>query len=160
MIILGLDPGTTRVGYGVIEAQKGKLNLIKCGLIGEVSADQAERLRIVEKELGKIIKTHKPVLIGIEKIYFSKNRKTAMSVAEARGVMIALAGRHNIPVLEFGPSEVKKIVTGSGAATKEMVGRIVALTLNLKTPPRPDDVSDALAIAIMATFHPLTRKTP
>ena len=153
MIILGLDPGTTRVGYGLVETNRKKLVLIECGLIGARSADPAERLKTIKTELVKIVKTHKPALIGIEKVYFSKNRKTAMAVAEARGVMILVAADHGIPVLEFGPSEVKRVVAGDGGATKEMVGQVVALTLNLRSPPRPDDVSDALALAIRASFE-------
>lgn len=159
MIILGLDPGTTRVGYGLIKTEGSRTTLLQCGLLGITSPSRGGRLKTIEAELIKILKTHQPTIIALEKIYFSKNRKTALAVAEARGVMLLVASRNNIPVFEFGPTEVKRVVAGDGRADKKAIGRVVALTLNLEKPPKPDDVSDALALAIRASFERLTRKT-
>lgn len=154
MIILGIDPGTTRMGYGVIKSERSS-KLIACGILGnETVGSQKERLGIINKELEKIILKYKPDMISIEKLFFSKNKKTALSVAEARGVVLAVSDRANIPTLEFGPSDIKRVVAGDGRCDKRTLARIVALTLGVESIPGPDDVSDALAVAIRASFEP------
>jgi len=154
MIILGIDPGTTRMGYGIIESEKGA-ELIACGILGdETASSQKERLGVINEELEKIILKYKPDLIGIEKLFFSKNKKTALSVAEARGVVLAVSDRANIPTLEFGPSDIKRVVAGDGRCDKGTLARIVSITLGVENIPGPDDVSDALAVAIRASFEP------
>ena len=152
MIILGIDPGTTRIGYGLIEKKNG-LRLITYGVIEPKGVSQVERLLTLSRELRKIIKKHKPTVAGIEKLYFSKNQKTALSVAEARGVITLVVAEEGIPVLEFGPNEIKSAVTGYGGSDKEAVRKIVALSLGVRTIEGMDDASDALAIAIRTSFE-------
>lgn len=154
LIFLGLDPGTTRMGYGLVEKEGGKLALVRCGIIeSSLSTSQVGRLLILEKVLVQIIKAAQPTVAGIEKLYFSKNKKTALSVAEARGVMVVTLGKLKIPILEFDPTDVKRAVAGDGHCDKKTLAKIVRLTLGEKSLPGPDDASDALAIAIRASFE-------
>jgi crossover junction endodeoxyribonuclease RuvC len=152
MIILGIDPGTTRLGYGVIKKDLG-LGFIDCGVLGDKTLDEHERLVFLEKELKKLIVRYKPNLVGLEKVFFSKNKKTALLVAEVRGVILALLKRRGIIVLEFSPSDIKKAVAGDGFCDKNALARIVASSLGVKNPSWQDDASDALAIAIRASFE-------
>lgn len=154
MIILGIDPGTVRVGYGCIE-KSGGLSMIACGLVGDDTKDHIDRLVYIGEEVKKLIDKYKPDLMGIEKVYFSKNKKTAFAVSEARGVILFVAKQMNVPILEFTPSDVKRVVAGDGRADKKSLTRIVAMTLGEKHIGGPDDVSDALAIAIRASFERL-----
>ena len=132
MKILGIDPGTTRTGYGLIEKE--------------------DRLSYLEKEVQKLVRTHKPDLVCLEKLFFSKNKKTASSVSEARGVILLVLRKNGLELMEFGPSEVKSAIAGNGNASKRDVLRAVAWTLGVKDIPGPDDVSDALAIALRGAF--------
>ena len=152
MIILGIDPGTVRVGYGLIKKDKG-LTMIACGIIGDASKDRVDRLAHIGIAIRELIAKYKPDLIGVEKVYFSKNKKTAMDVAEARGVILFAAREADVPVLEFSPSDVKRVVAGDGRSDKKNLARIVELTLGEKKIDGPDDISDALAIAIRASFE-------
>lgn len=157
MVILGIDPGTTRIGYGIIEKKNG-LKMVAYGVLGIKGGDQKDKLIALAKELRRLIKKYKPSVVGIEKLYFSKNQKTALAVAEARGVITLVVAEEGIPILEFGPNEIKSAVTGYGASGKEAVRRIVSLTLGIPTVEGLDDASDALAIAIRASFEGLTRQ--
>src|SRR3989344_2307923 len=107
MVILGIDPGTVRVGYGVIEAGGRALKIIDCGIIGDEDKEAHERLAHIGDQIRALIKKHRPEVVSIERIYFSKNKKTAISVAEARGVIVFVAKSMNVPILEFTPSEIK-----------------------------------------------------
>ena len=156
MKILGIDPGTTRTGYGVIQKSRG-VSLVACGLINGEEVKKEDRLSYLEKELGKLVREHKPDLICLEKIFFSKNKKTASSVSEARGVILLVLQRSRIKFIEFGPSEIKSVVAGSGNASKKEVLRAVCWTLGVKDIPGPDDISDALAIALRGAFDPSQR---
>lgn len=151
MIILGLDPGTNRIGYGLIEKDK-KLKLIDYGVI-EIKETDYSRLEILEKKLSAIIKKYKPDAAAIEKLYFSKNKKTAISVAEARGVILLAISRKKIPIFEYGPNEVKAAVAGNGKSDKKTVERFTAMSLGIDKIKGYDDASDALAIAIRASFE-------
>ncbi len=151
MVILGIDPGTTRIGYGLIE-KNGGLKLIDYGVIETKNGDQKNKLLALASDLRKLIKKHKPVVAGIEKLYFSKNQKTALAVAEARGVITLIIAEAGISIVEFGPNEIKSAVTGYGASDKEAVRKIVALSLKIDSVEGFDDASDALAIAIRASF--------
>lgn len=154
MTILGLDPGTTRVGYGLIKKSGGKLSLIRCGVIeNNLSTSQVDRLLALEKELNQLIKREGSDMAGVEKLYFSKNKKTALAVAEARGVIVATLGKLKIPVSEFDPTDVKRAVAGHGHCDKKTLAKMVCLTLGVKELPGPDDASDALAIAIRTSFE-------
>ncbi len=156
MIILGIDPGLAKLGFGVINKISGpkskNRNKLKClgyGLI-QTSPDfpPAERLKRLNNELNKIIKKYRPSILAVENIYFFKNLKTAMPVSQAKGVILLTAAKKKIPVYEITPLQAKMAVTGYGKAEKEQVQKMVKRLLNLKEIPKPDDASDALAVAI------------
>lgn len=149
MIILGFDPGTARLGYGVIEKDRGT-RLVSYGTIEPSSREN--RLLELSREIERVLDAHRPVLIGIERLYFSKNKKTAISVAEARGVILVAAQARSIPVREFTPTDVKSTVTGWGKSDKETVRKCVSLTLKNVEICGHDDAADALAIALRASF--------
>ncbi|PIR98600.1 MAG: crossover junction endodeoxyribonuclease RuvC [Candidatus Colwellbacteria bacterium CG10_big_fil_rev_8_21_14_0_10_41_28] len=156
MIILGIDPGTTRVGYGVIEKNKG-VRLIESGLIGDEKADRYDRLTVISSGIERVIKKHKPDVVSIEEVFFSNNRKTVMSVSEARGVILHCCHKEGIPILEYSPSDIKAAICGNGAANKEDIKRAVVMTLGDIEVTGPDDEWDAIAIAIRGSFDPLNR---
>lgn len=150
MLILGIDPGSTRVGYGLIKKEKNNLTLIKSGLLKISSKDKIQRLLEIETQFTKIIKSAKPDLVVLEKIFFMKNLKTAIEVAQSRGVLTLIAAKHKISLLELAPSEIKISVAGYGQADKKTVAKMVAINLKLKIKKikGPDDVTDAIAAAI------------
>lgn len=150
MIILGIDPGTKRMGYGVIRREKGKESLIDAGILGGGSADTLAAFKEIRTRLLQLIATHRPEAMAIEKLFFAKNRKTAMVVAEARGIAISAALDYNLPLVELAPNEIKLAIAGYGGATKEGVARMVRLILREPTLRVIDDASDALAIALCA----------
>ncbi|MEK7139046.1 MAG: crossover junction endodeoxyribonuclease RuvC [Patescibacteria group bacterium] len=147
MITLGIDPGTTRIGYGVVNQSGNHLSCIDYGIF-KTSNDKLTGFKDAEKELEKLIGKHKPDQAGIEKLFFFKNQKTVMSVSEMRGVLLLTFARHGIPVQEFTPLQVKQNVSTYGRAEKGQMQRIIQLLLGLKEPVKPDDAADALAIAI------------
>ena len=118
MIILGIDPGTTRAGFGLIKKTNSVLSFVAGGILATTSPDPAYRLHELTVSLEKIITKHKPDRVGIEKLFFAKNQKTALSVAEARGVILATFAKYNLPITEFAPNEVKQFLTGSGSSNK------------------------------------------
>jgi len=151
MIILGIDPGTAIIGFGIIEKEnKGqKLKPIKYGCIETSSKlSTAERLKILNKELGLLIKKYKPDMAAVEDIFFFKNLKTAIKVSQARGVILLTISEANIPVAEYTPLQIKQAVACYGRAEKSQVQKMVKFLLNLKEIPKPDDAADALAVAI------------
>ena len=153
MIILGLDPGSVRIGYGLIEKNKNKLTLVKSGLLKIKSRDKQQRLLELEKDFSKLIKKNKPDLIAMEKLFFMKNLKTALEVAQSRGVLTLIIVKHKIPLLEFSPSEIKIAVTGYGMADKKAVAKMISLILKTGEIKGPDDVTDAVATAITAANY-------
>ena len=151
MRILGIDPGTATIGYGAIDAEGNKAKFVAAGVVStDKSFTDAERLRDIYRSVKVIIKKYKPELIALEKIYFSKNIKTAISVAQARGVIMLAAQDQKVKIWECSPQDVKMSVTGYGAADKKQVQHMVKVLLNLKTAPKPDDVADSLAAALAA----------
>lgn len=154
MVIVGIDPGSTRIGYGVLETRGGKLLYQQGGLLRIPKGAKHERLLALERELTKLLLKARPDRAGVEKLFFTKNQKTALDVAEARGVILTAIAKQSIPVFEFTPSEVKRAVTGDGHASKEGVARVVRLVLDLPYKKTADDVTDALAIAIAASGVP------
>ena len=156
MIILGIDPGTTAIGYGVIK-KNGRLKALNYGVI-ETTGTHSEKLSEIDKRITKLIKKHKPDLVTLETLYFSTNKKTAIAVAEARGVITLIINRAGVPMMEFSPNNVKSIVTCYGGSDKESVKKIVALTLGIKDFKARDDASDALALAIRGAAEQLTPK--
>jgi len=155
MVILGIDPGTKRAGYGLIRTEGSKLALITAGTL-KVSqlGEKALVLQEVHTGLGKLWEEYKPDILAIEKLFFAKNRKTAIAVAEARGVIILGAEEHGITIREYSPTEVKASITGYGGADKKAVLKMVRLILRAPDLTVIDDASDALALAIVAAQDP------
>ncbi len=149
MIVLGIDPGTAALGYGVVERTGSTLRSLDVGCI-VTSADLTlgQRLRIIHEAVSELIVAHRPDLVGVERLFFSKNVQTAFAVGQARGVVLLAAAQHDIDIREATPNEVKSAVAGYGAADKAQVGRMVATILGLAAVPTPDDAADALAVAI------------
>jgi crossover junction endodeoxyribonuclease RuvC len=151
VIVLGIDPGTAALGWGLVERTGATLRLIDVGCF-ETSADLPlpDRLLAIHRHVEELIARYDPALVAVERLFFSRNAQTAFAVGQARGVVLLAAAAAGRTVREATPSEVKLAVTGSGAADKEAVGRMVAVFLGLAEAPRPDDAADALAIAIWA----------
>jgi len=151
VIILGIDPGTAALGYGIIERTGGRLREVDHGcLVTSPDLPLPERLLAIHTLVDDLLALHKPGLMGVERLFFSKNVQTAFGVGQARGVVLLAAAQHGVPVREATPNEVKSAITGYGAADKEQVARMVQLVLGMAELPRPDDASDALAIAAWA----------
>ena len=149
MRILGLDPGTAKTGYGVVEREGNRLHHLAHGVISTSAKDHfATRLQVIHERVGNLIETCHPDAVAIEKLFFSRNVTTAIGVAQARGVIALAAAEAKCPIGEFTPLEVKNAVVGYGKAEKRQVQEMVRILLNLETIPRPDDAADALAIAI------------
>lgn len=149
MKILGIDPGMARCGFGIIEKKGSNIKYLTAGIIESVSSlKQSERLEIIYNGIKKIIKKYKPDIIAIESLFFSKNVKTAFRVGEARGVILLAAQLQKIKILEFTPLQVKISIAGYGLADKMQIQKMVKILLGLKEVPKPDDIADALAIAI------------
>ncbi len=149
MIVLGIDPGTAALGWGVVDLTAGRLRAVDHGCV-VTSADEplGERLLTIHTALRELIEMHEPAVVAVERIYFSRNAQTAMAVGHARGVVLLAAAEAARPVREATPNEVKSAVAGYGAADKEQVSRMVQLVLGMPARPTPDDAADALAIAI------------
>lgn len=153
MIIIGIDPGVAITGFGIIESYEQKkrkrLKYLSAGCIRtSPSLAPEERLKKIHTDLLQIIKKYKPDVMAVEKIFFFKNSKTVMMVSEAKGVIMLTAAEKKLPVYEFTPLQVKMNITGYGRADKKQVQKMIKLLLELKDIPRPDDVADALGIAI------------
>jgi crossover junction endodeoxyribonuclease RuvC len=149
--VLGIDPGTAALGYGIVERTSGRLRAIDDGcLTTSPDLPLPERLLAVHRLVTDLIELHRPDLLAVERLFFSKNAQTAFGVGQARGVVLLAAAEAGLPVREATPSEVKTAIAGYGAADKEQVGRMVAVVLGLAAPPHPDDAADALAVAVWA----------
>lgn len=149
MIILGIDPGIAIVGYGVVDFDGYKFTPIEYGAITTPAGQKlTDRLRDIYESVGTLIEKHKPDAFSIEELFFNTNVKTAISVAHGRGVCILAATVLNVPVFEYTPLQIKQAVAGYGRAQKGQVQRMVTQMLRLNAVPKPDDVADALAIAM------------
>ncbi len=149
MIILGIDPGTAALGYGVVERIGGRLRAIDHGcLVTSPDLPMPERLLAIHGLLDDLLSLHEPAIVAVERLFFSRNAQTAIAVGQARGVVLLAAAQHGKPVREATPNEVKSAIAGYGAADKEQVQRMVQLVLGMAELPRPDDAADALAIAV------------
>ncbi len=149
MIILGIDPGTATTGFGVIRATGMKRELVDCGVISTPKdLPHNQRLLMLHLDLAELIAHHKPERAGVEKLFFASNVTTAMSVGEARGVVLLTLEQAKVPLVEFTPLQVKQATTGYGQATKQQIQQMVMKLLKLQTIPKPDDAADALAIAL------------
>jgi len=149
MRILGIDPGTAITGFGVIDYVGGESKLVEAGVI-RTPAKQELKLRLltIYEDLEKLIKQHEPGTMAVENLYFAANVTTAMSVSHARGVVLLLAAKYNLPLSEYTPLQVKQAITSYGRADKKQIQEMVKRLLQLEQLPKPDDAADALAIAI------------
>lgn len=149
MKILGIDPGTGILGFGVIEADSARASLVDGGVIKTPSTDSdSVRLKTIFDELTEIIKQHKPEAMSVEKLFFAQNVTTAMTVAQARGVVLLCGVQSGLSVFEYTPLQIKQALTGYGRADKKQMQEMVRVVLRLKEIPKPDDCADALAAAI------------
>ncbi len=150
MRILGIDPGTGILGFGVIELDDRKMpKLIDAGVIRTpVKQADSERLFTIYAELDELIKELKPAIMSVEKLFFAQNVTTAMSVSQARGVVLLLGKQHDLELAEYTPLQIKQAVTGYGKADKKQVQEMVRLQLGLAEVPKPDDCADAIAAAL------------
>lgn len=149
MKIIGVDPGLGRTGWAILNEDSGKVSVAAYGCIEtEKNSNEVKRLSIVNSSLDKIIKEQQPDVMAIEKLFFSKNVKTALSVGQSRGVALLAASENGLVVEEYTPLQVKIAVTGYGQADKRQVGQMIKSILKLETLPKPDDAADALAIAL------------
>jgi crossover junction endodeoxyribonuclease RuvC len=156
MIILGIDPGTATTGFGIIQSTKksNDFTLVDFGIIStKKTSTDAERLKILADDLKQILKKYKPDCVGIEKLFFTTNQKTVMTVSQARGAVLLVCQTNHVPILEFTPLQVKSFICGYGKAEKKQVQFVIQKTFKLKSPPKPDDAADALAIALCAGHH-------
>ncbi len=150
MRILGLDPGTATVGYGVIDDVEGEMVVVSYGAIitRPKDGDTARRLQIVFEQLNDLIVEFRPDAAAVEKLFFGKNITTAIKVGQARGVLLLALANAGLPVSEYSPPEIKEAVSGYGNASKQQVQFMVQNILGLDEIPKPDDAADGLAVAI------------
>ncbi|MFH1610320.1 MAG: crossover junction endodeoxyribonuclease RuvC [Patescibacteria group bacterium] len=147
--ILGIDPGYARAGWSILESSGQNLKLIDCGCLETTKETQhATRLKFLHTELNKIIRKYKPEILSVEDLFFFKNLKTAIKVAEARGVILITAIENDLEIKEFTPLQIKQALVGYGRAEKKQIQQMVKMILNLEKIPQPDDAADAIAVAI------------
>lgn len=148
MKVLGLDPGTLSVGFGLLREEKGKISVIDMGVVkAPTRMPLPERLAVIFKGIEEVVRVQRPDVFCVEKIFFGANVKSAISLGEGRGVALLAAGSHGIEVHEFSATEIKKAVTGYGKAHKTQVQIMIKSLLGLNEIPKPDDTADALAAA-------------
>lgn len=153
MRIIGIDPGTGILGFGVIDMKNGKTTLVDAGVVTTPAhTPLPDRLEEIYNSLTEIIADTKPEMMAIEKLFFAQNVTTAMSVSHARGVAMLTGKQANLQIEEYTPQQIKQTITGYGKATKKQVQEMVRMQLGLKDVPKPDDCADALAAAIMCAF--------
>lgn len=149
MRIIGIDPGTGILGFGVIESNGGKNELVDAGVIRTpVKEDDAVRLQTIYEEITDIIAQNKPQEMSVEKLFFAQNVTTAMTVAQARGVVLLAGMQAGLKISEYTPLQIKQSLTGYGRADKKQMQEMVRVLLGLKEVPKPDDCADALAAAL------------
>jgi len=159
MKIFGIDPGMAIVGYGLIEYQDNKISLLASGSIQtDKNLTDSKRLLEIFNDLSTIVKKYQPDCASVENLFFFKNQKTVIPVAEARGVILTVLEKYNIPTFSYTPMEVKQVLTGYGRAEKKEVEQMVKLTLQTDNLPKLDDTVDAIAIAICHTRSGINTK--
>lgn len=153
MLILGVDPGLERIGFGLISREGSKLQAVEYGLIETPRIEIADRLTLLHDQMRELIERTQPDSLAIERLVFAANRTTAFDVAKAIGVILLAGAKLGKPWTEYAPPEIKQAVVGNGSADKKQVQFMVTKLLSLTSAPKPDDVSDALAIAICHAFR-------
>lgn len=149
MRVLGVDPGTATTGYGVVADRDGALELLVCGVITTVPQEAMPvRLRTIYHQLRTLITQWSPDALAVEELFFSRNVTTALSVGQARGIVLLAGAEAGLPIYEYKPAAVKQAIAGYGGADKQQVQQMVRLLLHLEQVPRPDDAADAVALAV------------
>lgn len=153
MRILGIDPGTARVGWAVVEDSTRTARAVGYGLIEtEPTMPVEQRLVIIHQDITELIRQYHPQVVCVEDLFFSNNAKTVIPVGQARGVVLLAAAEQQLPVVSYTPLVVKRTICGDGRADKAMVQKMIAVTLRLAAAPKPDDVADAVAIALTHAY--------
>jgi crossover junction endodeoxyribonuclease RuvC len=154
MRILGIDPGTGILGFGIIDVDKSKATLVDAGVI-RTSKDEIDshRLKTIYDELSEVISEFKPAMMSVEKLFFAQNVTTAMTVSQARGVVLLCGEQAGLDIHEYTPLQIKQAITGYGKADKKQMQEMVRVLLGLKEIPKPDDCADALAAAICHSMN-------
>ncbi len=153
LLILGVDPGLERVGYGLVNRAGSRLSAVELGLIETPRIAIPDRLRLIDERVRAILDTHRPDAVATERQLFAANKTTALDVAKALGVILLACSQRGLPWAEYTPPQIKLAVVGNGAADKRQVQFMVTKLLGLEKTPKPDDVADALAIAICHAFQ-------
>lgn len=160
MRTIGIDPGTATMGWGLVDEQGGRLSLVAYGaLTTPAGAEPARRLQTLYDGLCTLLREHRPAAAAVEELFFGKNVNTALSVGQARGIVLLALVQAGVPIFEYKPLVVKQAVVGYGGADKRQMQEMVRMTLSLPSIPRPDDAADALAIAICHAYSaPMLRR--
>ncbi len=160
MLVLGIDPGTATTGYGLVrQTENGELHAIAYGVITTPpGTPMPSRLDSLYQDLTALIHLHRPDAAAVEELFFQKNVRTAITVAQGRGVVLLACAQNQVPVDEYTPLEIKNTVAGYGGADKKQMQQMVRMLLNLEDIPRPDDAADALATAICHIQHAQSRR--
>ena len=150
MRVLGIDPGTAVLGFGVVESATGRpARLIECGILATRARDPLpSRLRVIHDGIAALLARHRPDLMAVESVFYGRNARTTMVMSHARGVVLLAAEEAGVPIAEYTPAMVKKTVVGRGGALKPQVGYMVAQLLRLREAPKPADAADGVAIAL------------
>ena len=150
MIVIGIDPGLARLGYGVIEVTNGDIRMVTYGCIETSGKDlrASERLLKIYTAVEALFEKYRPSHVSLEKLFFTKNISSAMGVSEVRGIILLAAEQRTIPIAEYTPNQVKQAITGSGRADKRQMQEMIKILLRLDEIPTPDDAADALSIAL------------
>jgi len=147
--VMGIDPGIATVGFGVVDRVGSRLVPVQYGtIVTEAGKEQAVRLKEIYESAMALIEKYRPECVAVEKLFFNRNVTTAFSVGQARGILLLAAVQNGLPVAEYTPLQVKQAIVGYGRAEKRQIQQMVRVLLHLPEPPKPDDVADALAIAI------------
>lgn len=154
MLVFGVDPGTALTGYAVVEGERsGKLRALDYGVIRTLPSQSGpERLATIHRVVEELLRRYAPAALAVEELFFRRNTTTALAVGQARGVVLLAAAQAGVPVWEYTPSQVKQAVSGWGKASKQQVCYMVKALLGLRAVPSPDDVGDALAVALCHLF--------
>ena len=154
MTVLGIDPGTGRLGWSLVTHEKGTDSLIDCGCFEtKANSDLPERLEKIHLFLTELINKHQPDVLAVESLFFATNAKTAFDVGAARGVILLAGQEAKLPIFQYTPLQVKSSLTGYGQAEKTQIQYMITKILHLKETPKPDDAADAVAIALTHLFH-------
>lgn len=149
MRILGIDPGTISMGYGIIEVNEDKITMVSCGALAcQARSPIGERLSFLYHKLEGIIASHQPDVVAIEQPFIAKNPKSALAIGRAQAIAILAAANQGLPTYEYTPTQIKRRVANYGASSKEQIQTMVKLQLGLSQTPQPNDAADALAVAL------------